>query len=143
MTEKKLSASISANIRIGSQIIPLSSDTIGDEIAGAKEKIREKLKEGMTFNLTQPVTVSSNTFIAWLKERKYDIGSAKDLLDDVDLTITAFRVSTKGTFAIAFQIISEEGFISGLGGEEIGDIIDVTEIGLSLAYEPAPAPATA
>lgn len=140
MTDKKLSASISANIRLGSQIIPLSSDTIGDQIAGAKEEIKNKLKQGMTFNLTQPVTVSSNTFIAWLEaERGYDIGSAKDLLDNVDLTITAFRVSTKGTFAIAFRIISEDGFISGLGAGDIGDIIDVTEIGLSLAYEP-PAP---
>jgi hypothetical protein len=141
MSDKKLAASISANIRIGSQIIPLSSDTISDEIAAAKEKIKDRLKAGMTFNLTQPVTVTSNEFMDWLeRERNFQIGSAKQYLDDVDLTLTAFRVSTKGTFAIAFRIASQEGFITGLGAEELGDIIDVTEIGLSFSYEP-PRPA--
>lgn len=139
---KTLSASISANIRIGSQIIPLSSDTISDQVASSKDAIKSKLQQGVTFTLAQPVTVSSNEFIAWLEtERGFAIGSAKTLIDDVDITITAFTASTKGTFAIAFKIASQDGFLSGAGLEELGDIIDVTEIGLSLSYLPVVTPA--
>ncbi|MBE7384759.1 MAG: hypothetical protein F6J95_025510 [Leptolyngbya sp. SIO1E4] len=142
---------------IGGKEITLSSsdlpDSLLDEIKqlkdqgnrqAAQDKFKAALKEALSFSLPegQTVSVKMQELLDWLSGKGFDV-SAADLFDDTVITITAFSISAKGEFTIAFEIELNLDI-----SDDLKDIIDVKEIGIGFSYKKdsaagtTPAPAT-
>ncbi|NER82871.1 MAG: hypothetical protein F6K42_25615 [Leptolyngbya sp. SIO1D8] len=137
---------------IGGKEVTLSSsdlpDSLLDEIKqlqdqgnrqAAQEKFKDALKEALSFSLPegQRVAVRMQELLDWLEGKGFDV-SAADFLDDTVITITAFSISAKGEFTIAFEIDLNLPI-----SDDLKDIIDVTEIGVGFSYKKDSAPAAA
>ena len=134
----------SVTFAIGGKEITLSSsdlpDSLLDEIKAlkdqgnrqaAQEKFKSALKEALSFSLPegQTVSVKMQELLGWLQEKGFDI-TAADLFDDTVITITAFSISAKGEFVIAFEIDLNLDI-----SDDLKDIIDVREIGVGFSYK--------
>ncbi|MGP1373850.1 MAG: hypothetical protein ACTS3T_13560 [Almyronema sp.] len=129
---------------IGGKDITLSSsdlpDSLLDEIKAlkdqgnrqaAQEKFKSALKEALSFSLPagQTVSVKMQELLNWLQSKGFDV-SAADLFEDTVITITAFSISAKGEFVIAFEIDLNLDI-----SEDLKAIIDVQEIGIGFSYK--------
>ncbi|MEM6350323.1 MAG: hypothetical protein AAF766_06120 [Cyanobacteria bacterium P01_D01_bin.14] len=143
---------------IGGKEITLSSsdlpDSLLDEIkalkaqgnrAAAQEKFKAALKEALSFSLPEGQTVSlkMQELLDWLKGKGFNV-SAADIFEDTVITVTAFSISAKGEFIIAFDIALNLDI-----SDDLKEIIDVKEIGVGFSYKkdpviaPAPTPTPA
>ncbi len=128
---------------IGGKEITLSSSDLPDSLlqeirnadaATAKTKFKNALREALSFSLPegQRVAVKMQELLDWLTSKGFDV-SAISFFDDTVITVTAFSISAKGEFTIAFEIDLDLAI-----SDDLKEIIDVTEIGVGFSYRKDP-----
>lgn len=135
-----LQTGLSVTFEIAEQTIPLQSSLIQPETGETlKDAIQSALSEGLEFNIPpgQSVEVPLDEFIDWLADKGLalpaDVG---DLIESTTVTITSLSISTSGKFNIALRIVFADGVIPDT--LPLGDLIDITEMGLRLVHDPGP-----
>lgn len=98
--------------------------------------------------IQEPIPAEPNEVLDWIQTFSLNQGIKsliESLVNKTQLHITSFTSFTHGSFCISFNTQSDanpnEGFLKAAEIEandlQLGDLIDVTEIGLSLSYEPS------
>jgi hypothetical protein len=134
----KLTAGFSVQFVIGGQTVPLESTDV-KLTSFNKDELVDALKANIKFSLPadHPVSLNTSDFVDWLQAKLSDLGVDQDLTPlrstiGGTTTITAFSASGTGAFSIALTASFEGGLELG----EFSKFIDVTELGLRLAYNP-------
>ena len=134
-----LQTGLSVTFEIAGQAVPLQSSLIQPEAGQElKDAIQDALTNDLEFSLPpgQSVEVPLAEFFAWLADKGLALpAGVSDLIAGTTVTITALTVSTSGKFNIALRITFADGVIPDT--LPLGDLIDITEMGLRLAYDPA------
>ena len=136
-----LQTGLSVTFEIAEQTIPLQSALIQPEAGEAlKDAIQAALSDDLEFNIPpgQSVEVPLDEFVDWLSDKGLTLpADVGDLIKGTTVTITSLTISTSGKFNIALRISFEDGVIPDT--LPLGDLIDISEMGLRLVHEP-PAP---
>lgn len=135
-----LQTGLSVTFEIAEQTIPLQSSLIQPETGETlKDAIQSALSEGLEFNIPpgQSVEVPLDEFIDWLADKGLTLpAGVGDLIEGTTVTITSLTISTSGKFNIALRIVFADGVIPDT--LPLGDLIDITEMGLRLVHDPGP-----
>lgn len=133
-----LEAGLSVTFVIGGQAVPVQSATLdvpsGQEL---KDAIQEAITQGLEFSLPpgHQVTVSLAEFTSWLSTKGLALPAGfADVVSGTEITITALTVSTTGKFNVALLVTFADGVIP----DSLGDLIDIQDVGLRLAFTPSP-----
>lgn len=110
-----------------------------------KARIQQGISGKEKYALPNPIEVEPSELLSWIDEFSLDAGfqSLLESLEDgtYDLQVTGFIASDQGRFELTFNARSADdsgqGFLSAVGidvgGLQLGDLVDITEIGLSLS----------
>jgi hypothetical protein len=128
---------LSVNFEIGGQAIPLQSAILQLNGQALQDAIREALINGLEFSLPpgHAVEVPLAEFSSWLAAKDLTLPTGFDqVVAGTTITITACTISTSGKFNIVLRVTFAEGVLPA--DLPLGDLINIQEIGLRLAYEP-------
>jgi hypothetical protein len=134
----QIESGLTVTFDVGGQAIPLESPPIQPQDGQSlKEAIQQALEQGLEFSLPpgQSVEVPLAEFITWLGTRSLVLPAGlEDIIGGTAITITGFTASTSGKFNTVLKVEFAEGAIPA---NLLGDLINVQELGLRLAYDPS------
>lgn len=133
-----LETGLSVTFVIGGQTVPVQSSTITASAGTLKEQITEAFAKegGVKFSLPEgsQVTVSLDDLTSWLGTKGLTLPDGFDeVVSGTEITISELSISTKGDFNIALQVTFADGILPA----SLGDLIDIQEVGLRLAFTPS------
>lgn len=131
-----LEAGLSVTFVIGGQTVPVQSATL-DVPSGQqlKDAIKDAIEQGLEFSLPEgrQVTVSLADFTSWLATKGLALPDGfADVVSGTEITISALSISTTGKFNIALLVTFADGIIP----DALGDLIDIQDLGLRMAFTP-------
>jgi hypothetical protein len=133
-----LEAGLSVTFVIGGQTVPVQSKTLSvPSDKELKDAIKDAIEGGLEFCLPEgsQVTVSLADLTSWLDTKGLTLPDGfDDVVDGTEITISALTISTTGKFNIALLVDFGPGIIPG----ELGDLINIQELGLRLKFTPPP-----
>ena len=132
-----LRTGLSVSLEIGGQTVPLQTGPL--PLADDQElidAIREAFDQNLDFSLPsgRSVDVALAELLSWLTDRGLSPPDLSDIVDGTDLTISGLTISKSGKFNIVVRVRFQEDIIPDT--LPFGGLVDVTELGLRLAYDP-------
>ena len=134
---ENLETGLSVSFEIGGQTVPMQTGPLlladDQELIDA---IREAFEQSLDFSLPagHSVDVALAELLSWLTDRGLSPPDLSDIVGGTEVTISGLTISSSGKFNIVLRVQFQEDIIPDT--LPFGGLVDVTELGLRLAYDP-------
>jgi hypothetical protein len=134
---ENLETGLSVSFEIGGQTVPMQTGPIlpadDQELIDA---IREAFEQSLDFGLPagHSVDAALAELLSWLTDKGLSPPDLSDIVGGTEVTISGLTISSSGKFNIVLRVQFQEDIIPDT--LPFGGLVDVTELGLRLAYDP-------
>ena len=134
---ENLETGLSVSFEIGGQTVPMQTGPIlladDQELIDA---IREAFEQSLDFSLPSGHSgdVALAELLSWLTDKGLSPPDLSDIVGGTEVTISGLTISSSGKFNIVLRVQFQEDIIPDT--LPFGGLVDVTELGLRLAYDP-------